>query len=291
MARIDGQGLVALVNARCGCSLVLDGYADGGESGGAAYVRWPNGDRSVLSVAPLPPARVELIGSVLAGARHGGIPTPRYQLVVPIDDGAVLVQERLPGRPPERIDVETMDAIIRLTDRFAGLLAPRPDVPPIDLHLRHSGTDLFRHETLATHSTRSRRLLTQIRDAADNTDEVAGDDLVHCDLTPGNVLFDAGAISAVIDWHGANGLARGDRAFGLVVLRWDLAWGGALDPSYPGIDPPAISRLDDRLDSLPEQTLRRYWASMSLRMVDWTIRRHGPEDVDHQLAFAATRLT
>lgn len=280
-----------MVNARCGCGLVLDGYADGGDSGGAAFVGWPNGDRSVLSVAPLAPSRLRLIGSALTRARRDGIPTPRYQLVVPLDHGAILVQERMPGRPPARIDLDTVDAIIRLTDSFAGLLADRPDVPPIDLHLRHGGTDLFRHETLASYSARSRRLLDQIRDVADATDTVAGDDLVHCDLTPGNLLFDAtGALSAVVDWHGANGLARGDRAFGLVVLRFDLAWGGALDPRYPRIDPAAIGRLDECLDSLPERRLRRYWASMSLRMVDWTIRHHRPEDVEHQLAFAATRL-
>jgi aminoglycoside phosphotransferase (APT) family kinase protein len=232
-----------------------------------------------------------LIGSVLDELRHQGVAAPRYQLIVPADEGTVLVQERMPGEPPTRIDLDTMEAVIQLCEGFADLLADRPDVPPVDLHLRHAGTDLFRHDTLASYDARARHLLGQIHDVASGTDMVAGNDLVHCDLTPGNLLVGpAGKISGVIDWHGPNGLARGDANFGLVIFRFDVAWGTAVDPAYPRVDPDALARLDQHLDGLPEEQLRRYWASTSLRMVDWTIRQARPEDVDHQLAFAATRL-
>jgi hypothetical protein len=50
--RLSGARLVELVNARCASRLRLEGYAEGGDSGGAAFVRWPNGARSVLSLAP-----------------------------------------------------------------------------------------------------------------------------------------------------------------------------------------------------------------------------------------------
>jgi hypothetical protein len=45
--------------------------------------------------------------------------------------------------------------------------------------LRHPGTDLFRHDTLASYDARARRLLGQIHDVASETDMVAGNDLVN----------------------------------------------------------------------------------------------------------------
>ena len=39
--------------------------------------------------------------------------------------------------------------------------------------------------------------------------------------------------------------------------------------------------MDDLLEqTLPRDRLRAYWAHMSLRLVDWSIRHHGPADVD-----------
>jgi phosphotransferase family enzyme len=290
--RLDAAHLIERLNADTGAGLELVALADRGDSGGAAHVRWPDGRPGVLTAAAGPPGAVRDTARILDVVRSRGIPVPRIDLVAAVDGATILVQERLSGRPPSRITRATVDAAAGMVERFAGLLADHPGVANPDLHLRETGHELCRHDTLAGYDDRSRRLLDRIRAlGAAGGDRMTGDDLVHLDFTPGNVLFDEyGAVTGVVDWHGHNGLARGDRRFGLVTLRFDLAWGAALDPEYPPVEPAALERLDDLLDAIEPATLQRYWAHMSLRMVDWTIRRHGPRDVDHQLAFAATRI-
>jgi len=144
--RLDAERLVQRITTESGIRLELEGFAEHGESGGAAYVRWPDGRPAVLTETRSAPAGVRRVGEVLDLVAARGIPVPRYLLVTGVGETTVVVQERLPGR------------------------------------------------------------------------------------------------------------------------------------------------LDAVLDGLPSDVLRRYWAHMSLRMVDWTIRHHGPADVAHQLAFAATRL-
>jgi hypothetical protein len=289
--RFDAPRTVQQVNALTGADLVLAAYAVEGSSGGAAYVRWPDGRQSVISLVPREPGGLARDGSILSSVRQRGAPVPQYELVVPVDGGTALVQECLPGTPPGYIGRAHIDKMIQVTESFAHLLPGRSDAPQLNLHLCQSGRQLYWHETLASYDRRTRRLLAQVQEIAGGSELVPGDDLVHMDFTPGNILFDvSGQVSGLVDWHGLNGLARGDRYFGLVVLRFDLAWGSSLDPNYPGVNAAGLGRLDDVLGSLPVSSLRRYWASMSLRMVDWTIRACTPAAVDHQLAFAATRL-
>ncbi len=68
---------------------------------------------------------------------------------------------------------------------------------------------------------------------------MAGDDVVHLDFHPGNLLASNGIITGVVDWDGA---ARGHRAFDLVTLRFGL---------NNRADPEVTSRLDDVLDQVP----------------------------------------
>jgi len=122
------------------------------------------------------------------------------------------VQERLPGSPPSAVTPTVIDAIIQLNERFAHVLHDRPDVPLLSLCLTVSGDPYPRHEVLAAHSDRSRRVLEAIqgnRRAA--PEELAGDDLLHVDLTSSNILFDqTGTITGVVDWN--LGAYRGDRS-------------------------------------------------------------------------------
>ncbi|MFI6352631.1 phosphotransferase [Streptomyces sp. NPDC050743] len=78
---------------------------------------------------------------------------------------------------------------------------------------------------------------------------MTGADAVHFDFHPGNMLATDGVITAVVDWDGA---ARGDRRFDLVTLRFGI--------HAREIDPGLTERLDDVLDSLPEEILRPAWA-------------------------------
>nr|WP_238341681.1 aminoglycoside phosphotransferase family protein [Actinopolymorpha rutila] len=157
---------------------------------------------------------------VLAFARSKELPVPRQEAVVAIDDGSLaVVQERLDGRPSARVDAAVIDATVAVNERFAGLLADRPDVPIPPMWLRESAPVFPRHELLATHSDRSRRLLERIRAiGALEPHEMTGDDLVHPDFTFRNVLYDCdGHVSGVVDWNwGVGRGTAGSRWYGSV---------------------------------------------------------------------------
>lgn len=92
---------------------------------------------------------------VLDHARRLGLPVPRQELVVAVDDDVVMVQERLSGLAPQRVSREFVDSLVDLDDTFADVLADRRDVT--------SGNPYPRHEVLETHSARSRQVLEAIR--------------------------------------------------------------------------------------------------------------------------------
>lgn len=162
--RLDAARLVALVNDHTDARLTLLGPAPGGQVG-AAYVRWPDGREGVLTWVPGGDvARVRQVGEVLRLARVRGLPVPSYDLVAEVPGALAIVQERLPGTPPERVDRELVEAMVALNERCAGLLAGRTDVEVPDLYLRTSGPGFCLHRPLELHSARSRRLLAWVRE-------------------------------------------------------------------------------------------------------------------------------
>jgi aminoglycoside phosphotransferase (APT) family kinase protein len=265
--RLDPVELARRLGARTGTRLVVEEPCAGGEVG-AAYVRWPDGRRGVLTMStPRSPALV-------AVARAAGLPVARYELTEQLDGAFVVVQELLPGAPPATVDRPLVDAMIALNRRMAGLLADRPHIPAVRLYLRDSGPGFCLHEPLAGYDRRTTRLLAWVREVGAEHDTADGADLVHMDYHPGNVLVSEGRISGLVDWDGAG---RGDRHLDLVTLRFDLALRAPHLGAY----------LDDLLaHAVPRDRLRAYWAHMGLRLVDWAIRHHGPADVDRWLATA-----
>lgn len=276
--KLDAGRLVADVNRHSTLALELLGPASGGEVG-AAYVRRPGGREAVLTAGHAP-AEIRRTGELLDLARGAGIPSPRYEDIVELPAGIALVQQRLPGAACRNVDRRLVRKMVDINERCAGLLTRRPDVAIPDLFLRKSGPGFCIHESLASYDRRTRRLLDWVRAVgADEPAGMSGDDLVHLDFHTGNVLADAsGEITGIVDW---DGIGRGDRRFALVTLRFDLTTH----------DTDAGAWLDGLLaDVLPPAALRLYWAHMSLRMVDWAIRHHGPSEVAHWLSFAETRM-
>jgi aminoglycoside phosphotransferase (APT) family kinase protein len=292
LPRLEPAHLLAQLREHCGVELDLVGPLAGGQVG-AALVAWPDGRRGVLTqigdASPETWQRVERTAELLTLARGRGIPAPEYVLVVRLPDRIAVVQEQLPGAPPERVEVALVERMISLTDAAAGLLANRRDVPTVPLYLLRSGPGFCLHETLTQYDRRTRMLLQLIRRiGTEHPARLAGDDLVHTDFHPGNVLVDrTDAITGVVDW---DGVGRGDHRFDLVTLRFDMALPGA-DQRERSARQAAARWLDARLDDLLDPALLRvYWAHMSLRMIDWAIRHHGPDDVDRWLSVAAARL-
>lgn len=288
--KLDAIKLLRELNASTGMELELLGNARGGEVG-AAFVRWPGGREGVLT--QLPPtwnvAGLRRDGDILRFARGRGVPCPQYQLVHELPDGVAVIQERLPGHPPRQVDDGVIDAMLAINDQFAHLLVDHSDAHVLGLYLDRSGPGFCIHETLAQYDHRTRRLLDWIREVGNHPSAtMTGDDLVHADFHPGNVLVDeTGRVTGVVDW---DGVSRGDRRFGLVTLAFDLDWRMRYSNRHEPLTVQAKQRVAERLNVMEPDTLRVYWAHMSLRMVDWSIRHHSTEVVDHYLAFASSRF-
>jgi Ser/Thr protein kinase RdoA (MazF antagonist) len=269
-ARLDAPRVIERIADITGVRLVLEGPCPGGEAG-AAYVRWPDGRRSVLTEG------ISRTGPLLDLARAAGVPTARYELSAHIDGTRVVVQQRLPGTPPATLDADLVQAMIAVNLRFTGLLTSYPATPAVELYLTADGPGVCLHKPLREHSKRGARLLDWIHEVGRRAPAVDGDDLVHLDYRPGNVLVSGNRISGVIGWDGAR---RGDRRLDLVTLRFDLAWRA----------PHLTGALDERLAALDGDRLRAYWAHMSLRHVDWSIRHHDDETVERWLTIAESRI-
>ncbi|MVA75052.1 phosphotransferase [Auraticoccus sp. F435] len=280
--RLDAAALTAAVNETSELGLTFLGPARGGNVG-AGYVTDREGRRGVLTWQPgTPAARHRQVAELVEVARTRGVPAPRYQHVLQVGDDVAVVQELLPGAAPDDLSPDLVHQLIELNRRLRGALTDRPGVPAAELHLTSSGPGFCLHETLLIHSRRTRRLLDQVREVGAVTPPaMAGHDLVHLDYQPANVLVDgAGRVSGVVDWDGT---ARGDGDLDLVTLCFGLHTAAA--------SPTAADQLEHLLRTGVEpDRLRAYWAHMSLRLVDWAIRHHGPEDVDRWLALAARGL-
>ncbi|GAA4255585.1 phosphotransferase family protein [Dactylosporangium darangshiense] len=241
--------------------LLYEGPCSGGEIG-AAYVRFPDGRRAVLGEGN--PASAPL----LEIARSAGIPAPHYLLV----SSRFIVQSLLPGRPPAAITARLVDEMSAVSRRCAGLLR-NTELQPLHLYLQSPGPGFCLHDSLAQYSPRSAALLSSIR--AVPLLDLPGDDLVHVDFHPGNVLVSPdGTITGVVDWDGAG---RGNRAFDLVTLLFYV------QRHAPSLAPSLIAQA---LELAPPLVLQASWAHMSLRQVDWSLRFHSVAEVETWLAVA-----
>lgn len=162
-------------------------------------------------------------------ARTSGLPVPRYLNLVETSAGVALLQERLSGHTPDRVADALVAQLIDVVDRLGGLLAGADWMTVSDLYLDHSGPGFCVHESLQRHDRRTRRLLGWVREVGrTHGSHVHGDDLLHLDLHPANVLVDdAGVKLGIIDWDAAG---PGDARLGLVTLLFDLDRGIAFDP-------------------------------------------------------------
>lgn len=285
--RLDPAWAAEAVRAEAGVELVVEGPCSGGQVG-AAYVRWPDGHRSVLTWQPgqtLRDMRLRQLATAEA-LRDRGYPAPRSELAVdvripPEDRAVVLVQELLPGAPLDHLGTDLLRQAVALNDLQAGALLDHPQVPGVRLHLREDGPGFCLHEPLRRHGPRAAALERWVRSVGEDLpgDVLPGDDAVHLDFQPGNILTDAGRITGVVDWDGAG---RGDRRLDLVTLRFGV---------WPDLaDREAVRRLDDHLDTVPPEVLTPAWAHMSLRMVDWAIRHFPAGEAERWLDLAEQRI-
>ena len=278
-------------NQRADGGLELVGLvAQTGGTSSAAYVRWPDGRECALTRSALSLHWMRRSAALLSMARAEGLPVPRHDLVIEMADGRLaVIQERLPGWPPDWVDASRIEAIVEANSQFAGFLAGRPEGADLPMFLQPGGTsDRVRRRALEMHANRSRRLLRKIEEIERiEVDDVPEDDLVHPDYGLGNVLFDArGEITGIIDWN--DGATRGDHRFALLKLGINVEAEG----DQYGVQPGARRRLDAMLQAMIDPTLlRRYWAQWSLCAVSHAILHGFPVvGIDREIRLGEDRL-
>jgi aminoglycoside phosphotransferase (APT) family kinase protein len=279
--KLDAERMAHALYDQTGIALTVEGPCPGGQVG-ASYVRRPDGHRSVLTWRP---------GVLLADLRAGplavvdalrgiGYPAPATELAVQVGADVVIVQELLPGVQVDHLDLRGLRQALALNGLQAGSLAGHHDIPLARLYLDSDGPGFCLHEPLRRHSRRTAALERRIAAVAnDCPDYLVGNDAMHRDFHPGNLLTDGEVITGVVDWDAAG---RGDRHFDLVTLRFGI---------HADRTPADVVReLDAVLDAVPEEVLRPAWASMSLRMTDWAIRHFTPDDLERWLDLAEQRV-
>jgi hypothetical protein len=279
--RLDAGQLARVLFEQTGIRLAIEGACAGGQVG-AAYARWPDGHVGVLKWRPHVTVDEFRSGpaAVAGHLRALGYPAPALELTAQVGQAVVLVQELLPGTKIDHLDVHHLDRVLDVHRIQANALADRGDIPAYQLHLVADGPGYCLHEPLRQFSRRTAALERRIsRCGAEDPGHLPGNDAVHGDFHPGNILAAHGAITGVVDWDGAG---RGDHRFDLVVLRFGI---------HPDrADREVVERLDALLDALPAAILRPAWAHMSLRMTDWAIRHFPPGDVGQWVDLAEQRI-
>lgn len=279
--RLNAQDMARALFEQTRIRLSVEGPCSGGQVG-AAYVRWSDGHRSVLKWRP-DFTVTELESGPLAVAeqlRARGYPAPATELTAQVGSAVVMVQELLPGTKIDHLDAHHFDRLVEVHGVQANALADRDDVPAYNLYLCDDGPGYCLHEPLRQFSHRTaalERLIAKIGE--EHSGHLPGDDAVHGDFHPGNILAADGGITGVVDWDGA---ARGDHRFDLAVLRFGI------HPDQADRD--VVERLDSLLDAVPDAILRTAWAHMSLRMTDWAIRHFPPDEVDQWVDLAEERI-
>jgi aminoglycoside phosphotransferase (APT) family kinase protein len=274
--------VVEQINARTGSGLVVTGLAQqvGGVSS-AAFVTWPDGRQSALTRPRTSLALMQVTATVLNEARRQGLPVPTHELILDLGDGYLaVVQERLPGHHVDMLDQTTVAAFVATNERFAGLLRRHPQVPPPPAFPPDGpGYGAF-EDTIGGYGRRGRRILARLLELDGGQPlRMRGDDLVHTDYSPGNVLFDdEGRVSGVVDWN--FGAARGDRHYALVGLRWGSV-------GVRTIRPDEMNRIDAVLAELDPALRRSYEAHWATYQVHRSITEAFPSDrIAADLAFA-----
>jgi aminoglycoside phosphotransferase (APT) family kinase protein len=212
------------------------------------------------------------VSELVSIARACGVPAPRYEDIVGLPDGgAVVLQEFVEGQRPVP-SRQSIALLLDLAERSrAALQGTTHATQPTPLYLTDDGPGYCLHAPLRSHSHQTRHLLHWIEEVGrSDFDALAGDDLVHFDYHPGNMLahpHDPTRIVAILDWDSAS---NGDIAIDAVTL--------ALDLVLYETDPMLVDQIVDHLhQTTPESVLRPCWAHCMLRLVDWRIR-HSPSD-------------
>jgi hypothetical protein len=272
---LTAEEVVALVEARHGTSLRLEGRCPGGEVG-AFYALLPDGEAIVFkwSENPERERRIRAVVDALNQAREVGYPVPRYGPVLPFDGGVLIGQQRVSGAWVDDVSDALGARLLECRTATVGRGAAIDDGPWGEFVLRtlREGADGWAlHEPLRAHSTATRQVLEWIEDVGATTPPSAfhDRDLVHLDFHHRNALQAGdGELVAIVDAEGAR---QGDATFDLVTLAFGLSVASCSAGLVAAVWAEAAGATNG-------DALQAYVAHMALRRLDWTIRFH-PDEV------------
>ncbi len=289
----DDLEMVAAINRVTGAGLTVRGRSVFGKLGGAVFVDRPDGRPAVVTIFQGAVSDAERVARVLNELRDRGLPVPRHECVVDLGDHVAFVQERLPKGPSRMLSPRRVDELVKINDRFAGVMIDFPDVPPVAQWFLQDDDDQQPIVDLVPPGDhRAGDVVGEIVRLTTGTSSVetlAGPDLVHVDLSAANVLFDdADTATAVVDWN--LGIFRGDRRLALVQTRLDREW----FVQRPDADPTQVAaarHLDEILaERIEPDTLRTYWAYWLLHQLPKAFRGGSAAVIEWQLQLAESRL-
>jgi hypothetical protein len=212
--------------------------------------------------------------------------TNRLRRLSPLVPGYVLVgafpeaenywlQTALPGHPAAGLTVEQAQVLIGLNELQAGQALSQQQNWSAYIKLVVFDDISGWKQTLHNYSLESLNLLARLDRFVCGLDDVCDKtgDIVHGDLTPGNILLEDNRVSGVVDWDAAG---CGDRAFDLGLLLFYCY------ENYP------VRQLlaDYLLEIAGPGRLKVYLAYSVLSQMDWSIRHHSPQDVERLLVLA-----
>lgn len=277
---MDVEGVVRSVNKQTGDALEVIGPCVGGEAD-AWLVRDDHGIRLVMKWWDEVGGRLERLEAVERRAqrlRKLGYPIPVLDRLVAVDGVVVLLQEESMGRPVDVVTPALLGRLAQLNELQAGQGTGEGGLfgEYLTGTLLVGGPGYCFHHPLRQHSPRAEALLERIRAIGSATEAVPflSIDAIHLDFHHRNVLVDDdGVLTAIIDWDGCR---DGDRWFDLACLSFHL--------DCFGVGPGAAESLRAHVEANVEPaTLAAYRAHMVLRQVDWSIRNHDEEVVQHCL--------
>ncbi|MHB1713179.1 MAG: phosphotransferase [Acidimicrobiales bacterium] len=286
-SELGAEAAASMLSEVTGENFRLVGQLGGGETGAHQFIG-PDGRPIVVKWDATSDGRTfrgEAVALSERLRRQAGWPVP-IESVVDADQVRFIIQEFMPGTPPTTIDHRLVDQLLDLHSRRLGLAELHDPIHwPMNLitTLVVGGEEYCRHESFRGYDERTRSLIKRIEafGASLGAGDFVGSDVVHWDLHPGNLLVDAGGLSAVVDTDFA---IVGDAGFDLVML----ALTSLSLTCDPGVRPRLFAEAFDQLDEVRAQA---YLGHLFVRLIDWPIRRNSPVEVDCWLARADELLT
>src|SRR5829696_1519834 len=249
----------------------LIGSLVGGETGATA-IQEVDGDRKVLKWEGDPDRIVRRLEAIALAERLRSArwPVPR-QHAVERDGWLFVAQEFMSGETVGRLTHQLVDDLLSIHPLRLGLAGTDDALSwgadTIEILVK-GGNGYCLHEPLRRHSPQTRRIVYRIEEIGRSIGptDLAGHDIVHCDIHAGNLLQRDGRLSAVIDLDFAR---AGDARFDLACL----AMSSLVIDAEPGVRKRLFGAGIDVLDP-PRR--RAYVGSLLLRVLDWPIRKNRP---------------